>query len=229
MESMSFISWNMAMLERSAQAPHLWSMANSEEEVRSKILQHKPDLVLFQELPAMVPFVETHSMIRSNPKSHQGHLATLVRTPLMTPEPKAVAVPGASILATFGDVTVANVHLAPGRGAWEDRLDQLRAIREASPTESLVVIGDTNTRPDEEAAIAELGLRGDLPPRPTWNSHANRFHLRSGRFTSHFTRWFATDDLIVDDVDVWHRPLVHDEHRFFISDHFAMTGRLSRR
>ncbi len=222
----SVVSWNMAMLERSQQAPPLWSMENSEAEVRERLLEHGPDLVLFQELPGMVPFIETHSMIRANPVSHQGHLATLVRTPLMSPPPQVGSVKGAAVLVTLGDLTVANVHLAPGRGGWETRLDQLRAIIQASPTEALVVIGDTNTRTEEEPAIAELGLRGDLPPRPTWNSHANRFHLRSARFTSHFTRWFATEGVIVDEVDVWHRPIVHGDHRFFISDHFALAARV---
>ncbi len=225
---MSFVSWNMAMLERSQQAPLLWSMENSEAEVRSRLLGHGPDLVLFQELPGMVPFVETHSMVRANPTSHHGHLATLVRTPLMSLNPITTSVPGAAVLVTFGELTVANVHLAPGRGGWEARLDQLDSVMDACPTEALVVIGDTNARTDEEAAIAErYGLRGQLPPRPTWNSHANRFHLRSARFTSYFTRWFATEDVVVDNVEVWHRPIVHGDHRFFVSDHFAISGRIT--
>ncbi len=229
MRSMSFVSWNLAMLERSQQAPSLWSVANTEQEVRTSVLAHQPDLVLFQELPGMVPFIETHSMLRANPVSHQGHLATLVRTPLMAPAPKVTTVVGAAVLGTFEELTVANVHLAPGRAAWETRLDQLRMIIEASPTEALVVIGDTNTRPDEEQAIAELGLTGALPPRPTWNSHANRFHLRAGRFTSYFTRWFASEGLIGEEVEVWNRPVVHDDHRFFLSDHFALSGRITQR
>ena len=178
----------------------------------------------------MVPYVETHDMLRSNPRTHQGYLAFLVRRSLLEadqPTPLVTTVSQTGVLATFGDLTVANVHLASGRGAWERRLDQLTAVVAASPTTHLVVIGDTNVRVAEEEAIAELGLRGSLPPSHTWNSHANRFHLRGARFTASFTRWFASAGVTVEDVEVLRRPIVHDEHRFWISDHFALLGRVS--
>lgn len=215
------------MLERSAQAPGLWSMENSEVQIRSQVLESNPDLVLFQELPGMVPYIETHDMLRSNPRTHQGYLASLVRRPLLSPAPVITTVAETAVLATFGSLTVANVHLVSGRGAWEPRLEQLSAVVAASPTEQLVVIGDTNVRIAEEEAIAELGLRGSLPPTHTWNSHSNRFHLRGARFTASFSRWFATGGVTVDEVQVLRAPIVHDEHRFWVSDHFALLGRVS--
>ena len=58
------------MLERSAEAPVLWEQYNTEETIRQQILNVNPDIVLLQELPGVVPFVETHDMIKENPKSH---------------------------------------------------------------------------------------------------------------------------------------------------------------
>lgn len=215
------------MLERSAQAPKLWSMENSEAVIRAQVLESDPDLVLFQELPGMVPYIETHDMLRSNPRTHQGYLASLVRHSLATPAPPVITLTKTAVLATFGELTVANVHLGSGRGAWERRLDQLTAVVDASPTEHLVVIGDTNVRVAEEERIAELGLRGDVPPTHTWNSHANRFHLRGARFTASFTRCFATAGVTVDEYAVHRAPITHDERRFWVSDHFALSGRVS--
>ena len=101
------------MLERPSTAPLFWEVSNTEAVVREQVLQVEPDIVLFQELPGMVPFVETHSMIPANPKSHSGHLATLVRNQLATSELKIATVDGCAILTTFVelDLTIANVHL----------------------------------------------------------------------------------------------------------------------
>ena len=71
------------MLERSAEAPVSWEQYNTEEGIRQQVLSIAPDIVLFQELPGIVPFIETHDMVKANPQSHSGHLATLVSHELM--------------------------------------------------------------------------------------------------------------------------------------------------
>ncbi len=215
------------MLERSLQAPQAWTQEHTQAEVRRIVLEMSPDIVLFQELPGIVPYVETHDMIRSNPCSHSGNLATLVGHDLMDEEPSFTTVAGVGVLVTFveRDLTVANVHLAPGRAGADDRLAQLRAVIDASPTADLAIIGDTNTRADEEDAIAGLGLTGKRPPEPTWNGRKNRFRGRDGEFLAYFTRHFATGDLRIDDVAVLaNDPIVVDGHRFHLSDHFAIAG-----
>jgi endonuclease/exonuclease/phosphatase family metal-dependent hydrolase len=224
--SLSFVSWNLAMFEPSAEAPLSWEVFDTEAAVRELVLAAAPDVVLYQELPGLVPFVETHDMIKANPRTHNGNLATLVTHELAASAPGFTVVEGCAVLATFADpaVTVANVHLAPGRGAAGERLDQLARIVEASPTEALVVIGDTNTRVAEAELLAEAGLHGARPPRPTWDSRRNRFRTGMAEFAAYFTRWFASPDVAVTDVRVWHEPLERLGHRFHLSDHYALSG-----
>ena len=220
------------MLERSNEAPHDWTQEHTQAEVRNVVLDRSPDIVLFQELPGVVPYVETHDMIRANPMSHSGNLATLVGHDLMDEEPTFLALKGIGLLITFveRDLTVANVHLAPGRGEADHRLEQLRAVLDASPTADLAIIGDTNTRTDEEDDIADLGLRGDRPPEPTWNGRRNRFRGQSGNFLAYFSRHFATDGLRVDDVEVLSdRQITVDRQSFHLSDHFGFCGSISAR
>ncbi len=216
------------MLERSAQAPPSWDVHDTEEAVRDLVLAADPDVVCLQELPGLVPFVETHDMIRSNPRTHSGNLATLVSHDLMGTRPIASTVAGCALLTTLTDpdLTVANVHLAPGSGpdARAARLDQLARIVEASPTPRLLIVGDTNTRLDEIDEIGHSGLGTVRPPRPTWDSRRNRFRGDSPAFTAYFTRWLAGPGLEVDDVRVWEGPLERDGRHFHVSDHYALSG-----
>jgi endonuclease/exonuclease/phosphatase family metal-dependent hydrolase len=225
------MSWNLALMKRSAQAPHTWGIENTEAAFREIALAHSPDIIVLQELPAMVPFVETHGMIRANPESHSGHLATLVKHELIARGPTVVTVVGCAILATFDDdLTVANVHLAPGTGKRSEaqRLGQLARIVEASPTPELLIVGDTNTRVGEVDTLESAGLRGARPPRPTWDSRVNRFNSMrdSHEFRAYFTRWFASPGVSVSDLTVLDSPIETDGHSFHLSDHFGLFGRV---
>lgn len=237
--SLTFLSWNLALLERSDEAPPAWDQGATEAAVRDRVLAVAPDVVVFQELPGLVPYVETHDMIRANPRTHSGYLATLVTHDLMAAEPAHRVVTGCAVLTTFrlpgagagagAEITVANVHLAagPGAAATSERLAQLADVVEASPTEALLVVGDTNTRAAEMAAVEAAGLVTVRPPRATWDSRRNRFRAGGAEFTAHFTRWFASPAVTVSEVAVWHQPLVVDGHRFHLSDHFALSGRVT--
>lgn len=224
--TLSFLSWNLAMLETSAQAPLSWEVFDTEAAIRDRVLAAPPDVLLFQELPGMVPFVETHDMIRANPRSHHGNLATLVSHELMATEPTFHVVPGCAVLTTFAEpaITVANVHLAPGRGGAAERLDQLARVVEASPTEALLIVGDTNTRVDEVEALVDAGLHSVKPPRPTWDSRRNHFRDDMAEFSAYFTRWFASPAVTVREVQVDHEPVERLGKRFHLSDHFALRG-----
>ncbi|MEL7209864.1 MAG: endonuclease/exonuclease/phosphatase family protein [Actinomycetota bacterium] len=229
--SLRFLSWNLAMLERSAQSPAGWEQFQAEAAVRELVLDLAPDVVCYQELPAMVPFVETHDLLPATPRSHSGNLATLVTHPLRAADPQVTAVPGCAVLATFGleggsepPFTLANVHLQSGRGAAGDRLAQLARVVETSPTPRLLVVGDTNLRVDETDALADAGLVGARPPRPTWDSRRNRFRADGHEFVAYFTRWFTSPGLEVTDVRVHDEPLVVDGRRFHLSDHYALSG-----
>lgn len=211
------------MLERSAQAPQHWPQESTEAAVRAFILETSPDVVLFQELPRMVPFVETHGMIPSNPESHSGNLAVLVKHELLATEPTHRTIEGCAVLTTFGDITIANVHLAPGAAGAGERLEQFAQIIEASPTANILIAGDTNTRVDEEEPLANAGLVGKRPSPATWNSRKNRFR-HGAEFSAYFTRYFATESLIVSKVKVWTTPIEAQLATFFISDHFALSG-----
>ncbi len=223
-EGLSVLTWNLAMLEASDQAPRGWSPEHSEAAVVAAAGEFDAEVICFQELPAMVPFVATHDMVKANPESHQGHLATLLRHGLTTANVASASFLVMTTLAATG-LTIANVHLAPGSGATAaaQRRQQLAAIIAASPTEALLVVGDTNTRADEIDDIVALGLHTTSPPMATWDSRRNRFHDGGPRFTAHFTRWFATSVVEVDEVVVHATPVVVDDHRFHVSDHFPLS------
>jgi len=80
---LSFLSWNLAMMATSDYAPSGWRMDETEAAIRGLVLEHDPDVVLFQELPGMVPFIESHDMVPANAKGQTGDIATLVRRELM--------------------------------------------------------------------------------------------------------------------------------------------------
>ena len=216
------------MLERSAEAPILWEQCDSEEAFRQQVLQSAPDIILLQELPRIVPFVETHDMIKENPRSHSGHLATLVSHELMDDSITHSAIPGCGLLTTFENlgVTIANIHLCPGKGEGKSRRDQLSAVLGGCLYERLAIIGDTNSRASEVQHIRDVGLLAPDPPQHTWNSFQNRFHLGSPRFRANFTRCYTHPDIDVIDLEVINTPLERDNKKFHISDHFALQGTL---
>ena len=229
-DRLTILTWNLAMFERSAEAPTYWGQADTEATVRDVVLETSPDVVVYQELPGLVPFVETHDMIRSNPRSHSGNLATLVshRLSTVTP-PKAAVIRRTALLTTLPDLelTIANVHLAPGRGAVDRRREQLEVVLTASPTNRLVVIGDTNTRIDEEQTLTDLGLDGPRPPGPTWDGHRNRFRGGDGAFRAYFTRALTSGPVSIINQRVLDEPTVVEEQRFHLSDHYPLLVTVS--
>ncbi len=230
--SLAFLTWNLALLERSAEAPASWGQLDAESAVRDVVLEIEPDIVLLQELPGLVPYVETHGMIPANPRSHSGNLATLVTHELLADSPRFATVDGTALMVTFDrlDLTVANVHLAPGRQGRAQRLTAFEAIAVRSPTERLIVAGDTNTRAEELDALIGVGLVAPQLPAPTWDSRRNRFRSHGPRFRASFTRYLVRGQVIVSDVAVHDRPIVTaDTHRFHLSDHYALSATATRR
>ena len=231
---MKILSWNVAMLELSAQAPTSVQHFHIEEAIREFTLGLDPDIVCWQELPNQVPFVETLDLLQATTRSHNGRLATLVaKGSLAEPEPEIVAIDGVGLLATFpehGDrpaFTVGNVHLEPGRGGEGRRLEQLGEIVSASPTERLLIVGDTNMRIADVEFVTAAGFATPKPPRPTWNSKKNRFRTDAYEFSAYFTRFFASPGITISDMVVHDAPTVVDGHRFYWSDHFALSATIA--
>lgn len=224
----TFLSWNLCLFDRSDDAPLYWQTDHTEAKVRELVLQLNPDFVFFQELPGLVPYVETHDMVPANQKSHSGDIATLAKKELMD-ELKSWPVPGA-VLTEFKSIglTVANVHLRAGSGDQWYRVANLNDIQKEIKTDALLVVGDTNTRLSEEKHIKQLGLIGEKPPEPTWDSRANRFRPGGREYTAYYTRYFHTDNLKVSDVKVWSEPITVDKFEFHLSDHFPMSGKVQR-
>ncbi len=222
--TLTILSWNLALFERSEQAPTYWGQSDVEAAARQDILDLAPDIVAYQELPGLVPFVETHDMIRANPRTHSGNLATLVSHDLMATKPSFSTVDKTAVLTTFDQLglTVANVHLAPGKGSAGLRLDQLAAIQEANPSPRLVIVGDTNTRVEEETGVEDKGLTAPRPPGPTWDGHRNRFRGDSGRFRAYFTRAMTSGPVTITDQRLLDVPRRIDGQEFHLSDHFAL-------
>ena len=214
------------MMGRAALAPQYWELCDTEEVVREQVLAKKPDIVHFQELPGLVPFVETHGMVPANPQSHSGNLATLVSHELIESGISHETIEGFALLTNFHtlNLTVANVHLAPGKSASHIRKSQISKIVGASHTEHLAIVGDTNTRSSEIEAIEAAGLRAPKPPVPTWNSYRNRFHSSSPKFQTNFTRSFTHPDIATEELQVLEGCVARQGKKFFISEHFALFG-----
>lgn len=226
--SITFLSWNLCLFERSDQAPPLWRTDQTEAKVRELILEVAPDFVFFQELPGLVPYVETHDMVPANCKSHSGDMATLAKKELMD-DLKSWSIPGAVMTEIKSmNLTLANVHLRPGSGSDWYRMANLNEIKTATKTESLLIAGDTNTRLSEVKNIAQLGLVGDKPPEPTWDSRANLYRAGGREYTAYYTRYFHSQDLNVKEVKVWSDPVEEDRCKFHLSDHYAISGKVER-
>lgn len=215
------------MMNISVEAPNNWRIDQTESLIRQRVLEEKADVVCFQELPAIVPFIETHELAPANTISHSGTIATIVRKDLIEGM-VCRAVGRFAVVCVFPklSLSVANVHLESTRGGAGQRLLQLRTLFNVCPTDSLLIVGDTNTRVAEEAAIKETGLIGKRPPAPTWDSRRNRYSNRadSKAFSSYFTRYFHNDAVAVDDIKVHNQPLNFEGTEFFLSDHFALSG-----
>jgi endonuclease/exonuclease/phosphatase family metal-dependent hydrolase len=226
-EQLRFLSWNLAMMESSAQAPPDWDQTETEAAIRNVVLGVQPDVICYQELPGLVPFVETHRMFPTTPESHSGNLAMLVTPRMYESRPRVQVVGDYAILATFDDwLTVANVHLVSGRAGAGRRRQQLDRVSAASPTDELLIVGDMNMRVAEVGEVD--GLNSPNPPSPTWDSRANRFREDSPKFTAYFTRWFSTSGLEVEDIAVLRDPVRERGATFHLSDHYAMSGIVRR-
>ena len=215
------------MFERSDFAPAGWRMDQTEAAVRNLVLQLDPDFVLFQELPGLIPYIETHDMVPANAKGQTGDIATLARRELMA-DITASRLEN-TVITHIGSagLSLANVHLPSGSGGDRDRLRVIKNIQSGSENRQLAIIGDTNTRTKEEDDIAQLGLIGARPPVPTWNGKLCRFRRDARGYTAYFTRAFHSEGVQVDGVEVWSQPVTHKGAEFHLSDHFAMSGRIS--
>lgn len=227
MPSYTFLTWNLAMMERSDYAPPNWRMDQTEAAIRHAVLACDPDFVLFQELPGLIPYIDTHDMVPANARGQSGDIATLARRNLM---PEIDATPLRNAVLTrikSADLTLANVHLPSSSGGDHDRLQAFKTIKEASTTPHLAVIGDSNTRTKEEEPIGALGQIGDRPPEPTWNGRDGLYRRDARGYTAYFTRAFHSADITLTDQKVWSAPTEHKSDRFHLSDHFALSGTLT--
>lgn len=213
------------MMVPSEQAPTSWRQDLAESEIRKFILELDPDFVFFQELPGMVPFVETHDLLPANVKSHCGDVATIARKELVS-DIKAEPVDRFAVLAVIekANLTLANVHLEPGRNGAGLRREMMGTLANHCPTDGLIIVGDTNSRLKEEERLADYGLTGEKPPKATWDTRANRFREDGPKFTAYFTRYFHNENVKVSDVTVWDEPLEFEGKKFHLSDHFPMSG-----
>lgn len=176
----------------------------------------------------MVPYVETHDLLPANTISHCGNIATIVRKELME-YVKADVVDRFAVIAKIesANLTLANVHLEPGRNGAGRRKEMIATISNGCETDGLIIVGDTNSRLEEEKKLEDLGLVGEKPPKATWDTRANRFREDGPKFTAYFTRYFHNESTRVKDVEVWDEPIVFENRKFHLSDHFALSGRVS--
>jgi len=207
----TFLTWNLAMMERSEYAPPNWRMDQTEAAIRQTILACDPDFVLFQ----------------ANARGQSGDIATLARRNLMSDIEAKPAKNAVLTRIKSADLTLANVHLPSSSGGDHDRLHAIETIQETSETRHLAVIGDSNTRTKEEEPIAALDLIGERPPEPTWNGRDGLYRKDARGYTAYFTRAFHSPDIKLSDQKVWSAPTEFKSDRFHLSDHFALSGTLT--
>lgn len=223
------------MLERSAEAPGSVRHDQIENAIREFTLEVEPDVVCWQELPNKVPFVETLDLMQATTRSHSGQMATLTAksSPLSECDASIEVIDGIGLLSTFPKhdgrpaFTIGNVHLEPGKGAAGHRLEQLGQLVSKSPTERLLIVGDTNMRVADVEFVSQAGFATPKPPRPTWNSKRNRFQAEGYEFSAYFTRMFASPGIEISKTIVHDKPTEVDGTKFYWSDHFALSATLS--
>ncbi|MBT8198920.1 MAG: hypothetical protein KJO36_00250 [Acidimicrobiia bacterium] len=218
----SFLTWNVAMMRRSSEAPFEWTIEHSEEAIRAFVVERDPDIVCFQELPGMVPYVGSHVLVPVHTRSHNGDIAILVRSGLEV-DATFRTEQGFAVVVEFSDFTFANVHLAPGSDGAMTRLAMMHQIL-ADVVQPLVVVGDTNMRMAEWDLMAELGFTIVKPPVPTWNSRSNRFNEGGAEYTAYYTNAMARGKVEVSDLEVWTEPVRYLDKSFHLSDHYPLTG-----
>jgi len=224
----SFLTWNLAMMDRSEYAPSAWRPDQTEAVIRETVLRLDPDFVLFQELPGVVPFIEPYDMAPANARGQSGDIATLVRRSLM-PEISARRHKNAVLThIAASDLTLANVHLPSSAGADKDRIAAMKRIVSEAGTTHVAVIGDTNTRIAEEDEIESTGLIGARPPEPTWNGRLCKFRRDARGYTAYYTRAFHSEGLRLEDQSVLTQPCEVKGSVFHLSDHFALFGRIAQ-
>ncbi len=216
------------MMQRSMEAPYQWTVEHTEEAIRTFLVERDPDLVLLQELPGLVPYVESHALVPATTVSHMGNLAILVRRSLVE-ELVAVVEPGIAVLIRLPSLTIANVHLAPGPDAAVIRLAMVHQILARAGAGPLVMVGDTNMRKAEWKLVAEAGLEPVPAPGPTWDSRQNPFNGDGPAFTAYFTSVFRRGAVDVADLAVWTEPTEFMGRRFHLSDHYPLSGILEPR
>lgn len=218
------------MLEISAEAPTGWDQDYTEDAIRRIVLRLRADWIFYQEIPHHVPFAEGYDLVREQTDSHCGTIVTLVRSEFAQDEAiHHSVVPGVAVLSELPrlELTIANVHMAPLSSGSETRLRMFEQVLAATQTDRLVVIGDTNTRITEEGRISALGFDVTRPPTATWNTQGNKFREDSREYTAFYTRYFAKGDVRVSDVKVHDQAMFVDGKSFFLSDHFALSGKLT--
>jgi len=208
------------MMQRSAEAPHQWSLEQTEDAVRSFVSARDPDVVCFQELPGLVPYLDTHSLVPSVTVSHSGHIATLVRSSMME-EAQHSTQEGFGVVVNLAGLSIANVHLAPGPDGAPMRKAMLEQI--AKVDGPLAVIGDTNMRMAEWEDLGDLAAA--KPPTPTWDSRRNRFNAEIPEFSAYFTN-VITRSVQPGDLVVYTQRHQHLDRQFFLSDHYPLGGQL---
>ncbi len=213
------------MMERSDFAPANWRIDQTEAAVRDLVMRHDPDVVLFQELPGMVPFIETHDMAPANNKGQTGDIATLVRRSMMLGLTATTSENSVLIQFAQAPITLANVHLPSGKGGANYRKYAVQDIKKDCQTDELLVVGDTNTRTREEKTFRMLGLSGKRPPEPTWNGRISKYRHAAREYTAYFTRAFHTKGVQLKDMQLLTEPVTNGATPFHVSDHFPLMGR----
>jgi endonuclease/exonuclease/phosphatase family metal-dependent hydrolase len=159
-EQITLLSLNVAEFQPSVSAPYGYDpMRDFERE----ILQHKPDILCLQEVPAhyLSTFLSRHYACVGHAPSHCGNAVVLVRTdwashviPMHTSS-AGTGLPVVLVQLQFANtntMVVGSCHLAPFNTGAADRMEQMKcAMSMLTNTDKVIIAGDYNMRKPEDA------------------------------------------------------------------------------
>ena len=233
-QPLRLLTWNIAGEQTSASGPAWWTTEDKIAAMRREIGRWDPDVVALQECPGPDRWAGLDDSMEQvgAARAHAGFVHLYVKR-VVPSERVGVTAKCPWVVAELklrgGTVKVASVHLAPGEGAAEERLKQVRQIAKICGGGSVVVLGDLNVREDEMEDVRKAGEFFEaMYAGKTWDPRRNGFDgdlkLQRDVAGQAFDRILYVGGVFVQSYMVGVGRLFSDGVGFCLSDHYGLLG-----
>lgn len=240
--SLKILSWNIAECIPSNDAPESF---DAEEAIVREIILHKADVLCLQECPSSSwnppELVKACYERVGSAQSHCGFVQLWVKSHIFYELLPSCPSPSVGAVFLIGSAAIpmgiSSSHLAPYKQNASARFEQVKALSKAfAATSATTTIhaGDFNMRQAEDDGIEGFGLvdawkkTGKLNNhKNTWNSIENKYHAEGYPFSCRFDRIYVSkgdNSKVTDFMLIAAKPLIRDEKKFYLSDHYGMLG-----